>query len=62
MLRLLTYATAPAIAALPASAAGLVGFDPASGVISLSYGALASIGAAAIGGSSAVFAKWGVKR
>ena len=59
--RLATYAAAPALAALPASAAGFVSFDQATGLISVSYGALAGIGAAAIGGSSAVFAKWGVK-
>lgn len=62
LLRLATFGAAPAIAALPASWAGIISFNPATSMISLSFGALAGIGAAAIGGSSAVFAKWGVRR
>ena len=60
--RLAAYGAAPAIAALPVGFAGAVAFNPSTSVITVSYGALATIGAAAIGGSSAVFAKWGVKR
>jgi hypothetical protein len=61
LLRLATYGAAPAIAALPSSWAGVVAFNPTTSMLSLSYGALAGIGAAAIGGSAAVFAKWGAK-
>jgi hypothetical protein len=59
--RLFTYGAAPAIAALPAGVAGLVSLDPASQMITLSYGGLAAVAALAIGGSAPVFAKWGKK-
>jgi hypothetical protein len=59
--RLFTYGAAPAIAALPAGVAGLVSLDPASQMITLSYGGLATMAALAIGGSAPVFTKWGRK-
>lgn len=61
VLRVMVYATSPALAMVPASWAGIVAFDPATQLVTLGLPALVKVAGAALITSSAIFAKWGVK-
>lgn len=62
ILRLILFGVAPALAALPTSWSGFLRLDEATSMIVFSFGGLAMTATVALGGSAAVFAKWGVKR
>lgn len=53
--RLALYASAPAIAALPGWAVGLVTVNSAAGTLTISLAGLSAIAAASIGGGGAIF-------
>lgn len=61
VLRVILYAMTPALALIPSSFAGVVNFDQAHQMLTVSLSALVGIAVASVGASGAIFAKWGIK-
>ncbi|MES2667937.1 MAG: hypothetical protein V4712_17770 [Pseudomonadota bacterium] len=60
-IRLITYVLSIIIGMIPASWAGFVTFNEATGMLQISVTGLAAAVAGGLSLSGAVFAKWGVK-
>lgn len=61
VLRVMLYAVSPALALIPSSIAGVVNFDQAHQLLTISLSGLVTVAVAAVGASGLVFAKWGVR-